>query len=147
MKKENLIACIIFLAVELLIPGLAGAETLTNDSIVKMQASGWSEGLIIAKIKRSQNNFDLSTDKIDSLRKNGVTDSVIKEMIQLQQIVGTEGPGHPLTTSNSGGTGTHILSPSPSLVNTGPISVSVVNNNVTLPQATFLSRFGEWLFK
>lgn len=83
MNKENSITRIIFLAVMLFSTSLwAGAETLTNDSIVKMQAGGLSEGVIVAKIKSSQNSFDLSTDKIVALKKAGVSDKVIEAMIQ-----------------------------------------------------------------
>lgn len=57
-----------------------------------MQASGLSEGVIVAKIKSSQNNFDLSTDKIVSLKTAGVSDKVIEAMIQSQSQVGNTPP-------------------------------------------------------
>ena len=57
------------------------AETLTNRSIVALSASGVGDEVIIAKIRSSDTRFDLSTDQIISLRKQGVSGPVIAAMI------------------------------------------------------------------
>ncbi|MFI5340083.1 MAG: hypothetical protein ACHQ7N_09620, partial [Candidatus Methylomirabilales bacterium] len=65
-----------------LVPGLSPAEVLTNDMIVTMVKAGLGEELIISKIKISQTQFDLSTNGILKLKKEGVGDPIIKAMME-----------------------------------------------------------------
>jgi hypothetical protein len=57
------------------------AETLTNRSIIALSASGVGDEVIIAKIRSSDTRFDLSTDQIIYLRKQGVSGPVIAAMM------------------------------------------------------------------
>ena len=57
-------------------------ETLNNDSIVQMVNTGLSESIIIAKIKSSGSSFDTSATALQSLKKQGVSDTVILAMVQ-----------------------------------------------------------------
>ncbi|MGI8544108.1 MAG: hypothetical protein ACR2MD_11630, partial [Aridibacter sp.] len=57
-------------------------ETLTNSEVLELVRSGFSEDLIIAKIKASDANFDTTTDGIKLLKKSGVSDSLILQMVQ-----------------------------------------------------------------
>ena len=58
------------------------AETLTDNSVLKMVKAGLGEDLIITKIKTSQSQFDLSTDKIIMLKNEKVSDKIIKAMLE-----------------------------------------------------------------
>jgi hypothetical protein len=60
------------------------AEILTNDTIVKLLGVGLSNEAIIAKIHASKTNFDLSTDQLITLKKEGVPSPVIAAMIEPQ---------------------------------------------------------------
>jgi len=66
----------------LLAPGLSAAEVLTNDTIVMLVKAGLGEGLIISKIKMSQGQYDLSTNGILQLKKDGVGDKIIQAMME-----------------------------------------------------------------
>jgi hypothetical protein len=68
-------------------PAEAGAEprlertpTLTNDSIVELVEAGFTDGTIVRRIERSPVDFDLSTPKLESLRKRRVSEPVIAAM-------------------------------------------------------------------
>jgi hypothetical protein len=65
---------------------LAGArgtaqEVLTNDSVINMVKAGLAEGIIIQKIRTSQQKFDTSTDALVKLKAARVPDKVIEAMI------------------------------------------------------------------
>lgn len=60
---------------------LAVAETITNETIVTMVKAGLGEELISSKIKTSQNQFDVSTESILKLKKEGVSEKIIKTML------------------------------------------------------------------
>ncbi|CAN5634235.1 hypothetical protein BH24ACI2_BH24ACI2_04890 [soil metagenome] len=57
-------------------------EILTNQKIVEMVKTGLSNEIVVAKIKSSKNSFDTSTTAIKELKKAGVSDTVILEMMQ-----------------------------------------------------------------
>lgn len=62
--------------------GARAAEVLTNDDIVTMVKAGLGEDLIMSKIKTSRNHFDLSTGSILKLKSEGVSEKIIKTMIE-----------------------------------------------------------------
>ncbi len=57
-------------------------EVLTNQAIIDMVKSRFSEGIIIAKIKSSRNSFDTSASALQSLKKNGATDAIMMAMME-----------------------------------------------------------------
>ncbi len=57
-------------------------ENLNNDSIVKMIGAGLSEMVVIAKIKSSNSSFDTSAAALQSLKKQGVSDTIVLAMVQ-----------------------------------------------------------------
>ncbi len=57
-------------------------EVLTNQSIIDMAKSRFSEAIIIAKIKSSRNSFDTSASALQSLKKNGATDGIMMAMME-----------------------------------------------------------------
>lgn len=56
-------------------------DTVTNKTIIQLKDAGLSSSIIKAKIQGSVCNFDLSTDALIALKKAGVPDDVITEML------------------------------------------------------------------
>lgn len=54
---------------------------LSVEDIVRLSKEGISEDVLIAKIKKNAKAFDLSPDEIVELKKLGITDSVIKVLL------------------------------------------------------------------
>jgi hypothetical protein len=59
---------------------LEKTPTLTNDSVIKLVEAGFSEGTIIKRIEDSPVDFDLSTAKLEELRRRRVTEPIILAM-------------------------------------------------------------------
>jgi len=60
-------------------------EPLTNAALVKLTRAGFKEKTIIAIISTRQPKFDLSTESMIQLKKNGVSEHVILAMLARQQ--------------------------------------------------------------
>jgi hypothetical protein len=54
--------------------------TLTNDSVIKLVEAGFSEGTIIKRIEDSPAEFDLSSARLEELRRRRVTEPIILAM-------------------------------------------------------------------
>ena len=54
--------------------------TLTNDSVIRLVEAGFSEGTIIKRIEDSPAEFDLSSSKLEELRRRRVTEAIILAM-------------------------------------------------------------------
>jgi hypothetical protein len=61
-------------------PKLTG-KVLTNDDILNLKNGGFSDELIIAKVKSSPGDYKLDTDDLLSLKKGGLSDVVIAAMV------------------------------------------------------------------
>lgn len=59
---------------------LEKTPTLTNDSVIKLVEAGFSEGTIIKRIEDSPADFDLSSAKLEELRRRRVTEAIILAM-------------------------------------------------------------------
>ena len=59
------------------------AETLNNTGVVELVGFGLGDEAIIAKIKASDGNYDISTDALRALKKAGVSSPVIAAMIDV----------------------------------------------------------------
>jgi hypothetical protein len=59
---------------------LEKTPTLTNESVIKLVEAGFSEGTIIKRIEDSPAEFDLSSAKLEELRRRRVTDAIILAM-------------------------------------------------------------------
>jgi hypothetical protein len=59
----------------------AQTETLTNKEIILMTQAGLSKDLIVRKIKETKGNYDTSAESLIDLKKAGVSDDVIKLMM------------------------------------------------------------------
>jgi tetratricopeptide (TPR) repeat protein len=64
------------------ISGALAAEVLTNDAVLTMVKAGLGEELIIGKVRISEAKYDLSTDGILKLKSDGVSEAIIKAMIE-----------------------------------------------------------------
>jgi hypothetical protein len=60
----------------------ARAETLTDSAVISLVKAGLGEGTVIAKIQTSATAFDLSTEQLVILKRNGVPDVVIAAMLR-----------------------------------------------------------------
>jgi hypothetical protein len=58
---------------------------LSVDEVVRLSQAGFSEDVIITKIKKNGKPFDLNTDELLDLKKAGVSDSVIKYLLDPSQ--------------------------------------------------------------
>ncbi len=68
----------VLLGLLLTTPSGFAQEVLTNQSVVEMVKAGLSERVIVAKIRTSPTNFDVRTDALIALKKNGVSEKVIE---------------------------------------------------------------------
>jgi len=68
---------------------------LTVEEVVKLSKSGFSDDVIITKIKRNGRAFDLSTDELLELKKSGVNDTVVKYLLDPSQPYTTPPPPAP----------------------------------------------------
>jgi tetratricopeptide (TPR) repeat protein len=66
----------------LIVPKALAAEILTNDAVVTMVKAGLGEEIILDKVKTSQGQFDLSVQGLVRLKESGVSEAVIKAMME-----------------------------------------------------------------
>ena len=81
MQRANggvILLCMLLMFAVRIVPA---AEVLTNDSIVTMVKAGLGEELILGKIKISQGQYDVSTDGLVKLKKDGVSEKIIQAMM------------------------------------------------------------------
>ncbi|NOT62042.1 MAG: hypothetical protein HOP19_17655 [Acidobacteria bacterium] len=67
-------------------PKLQRQPKLDNKAVLELIEAGFSEGTILRKIENSQVNFDLSAKSLADLRKNRVSESIIKAMSEAMGI-------------------------------------------------------------
>ncbi len=56
-------------------------EILTNANVVELYKDGFGESLVIAKIKSSKNNFDVSLSGLKQLRSDSIPQTIIETML------------------------------------------------------------------
>ena len=78
MKKTLLLILTAFL---ISITASAQNEKLTNQSILDMIELGFSEDVILTKIKTSEVDFDTSIDALKELKSKGVGDAIIMSIM------------------------------------------------------------------
>lgn len=57
-------------------------ELLTNESVIDLSRAGFKERTIITLIRTSETAFDISTSKLVELKRRGVNERIISEMIE-----------------------------------------------------------------
>ncbi len=87
--------------------GQTKIDTLTNEKIIQLTKIGLQPSVIVNKIKKSKNIFDVSTDALIKLTENGVATEVINEMMfvdsEIQNIVANyKDPKDPLSMREAG---------------------------------------------
>lgn len=60
----------------------AAAEVVTNETVLKLLGAGLPDQAIIAKIRTSKTQFDLSTDRLIELKTKGVSGPVLAAMLE-----------------------------------------------------------------
>lgn len=78
LRRTILLACFLML---LGLPAHAEQETLTNDSVIALVEAGFSEGIIIEKIRTSPRDFKTAIADLTALKKAGVSETIIQVMI------------------------------------------------------------------
>lgn len=68
----------------------AQKETLTNTSIIELANLGFGEDVIIEKIQHSSHDFNTSLSGLKRLKEAGVSDAVIKAMVNAQSAAAKE---------------------------------------------------------
>ena len=74
---------------------------LTVEEVIKLTRAGFAEDIIITKIKKNAKAFDLSTDELLDLKKVGVSDNVIKYLLDPAQPYSPPPSNPPTSTSAS----------------------------------------------
>ena len=69
--------------------------SLTIEDVVRMAKAEVAEEIIIARVKTNAKAFDLNTDEIVELRKDGVSDTVVKYLIDPSQPYSPPAPPPP----------------------------------------------------
>ena len=80
MKFLALPVLTLFICIQTAFPQ-SKTEILTNASIVSMTKAGLANMIIVSKIESSTCKFDLSTNSLIDLKKQGVGDEVVKSMM------------------------------------------------------------------
>ncbi len=77
-------SCLILLFIGILLPSGSYAQTndvVTNQTITQLSKAGIGKQIIFAKIDNSVCNFDVSTDGLIALKRDGVPDDIVAAMI------------------------------------------------------------------
>lgn len=79
MKKFKLISSLLLFLLLIQLKGY-GQEVLTNQSVLSLVTAKVDQGIIISKIKSSENQFDLGTEGVIALKQGKVNDKIVEEM-------------------------------------------------------------------
>lgn len=60
-----------FATIAIVMSSSAAAETLNNEAVLTLLNAGLGDDVVIAKIKSSPSNFELSTDTVIALKQRG----------------------------------------------------------------------------
>jgi hypothetical protein len=119
--------------------GAASSSGLTVDGVISLLNAGLSDDLIIAKIQKSGQSFDLSTDDMVRLKKAKASDAVIKAMMDAAPAAPGPTPAPAVT---SGPAAAAAPAPTPSPGSPGPNAVAENPNMGKLPKESFLGTIG-----
>jgi hypothetical protein len=81
------LALTVFVAAFVLVVPAEAQQGLTNTDIVKMQAAGLSESIILSTVNTQPAAYDTSTDGLLALKKAGVSDAVVAAMISRNAVM------------------------------------------------------------
>lgn len=60
---------------------VSAQEVMTNETVIQMVKTGFSESVILAKMRSSQTKFDTRTDALIELKKAGVPEKVMQAIV------------------------------------------------------------------
>lgn len=60
---------------------VSAQEVMTNETVIQMVKAGFSESVILAKMRSSQTKFDTRTDALIELKKAGVPEKVMQAIV------------------------------------------------------------------
>jgi hypothetical protein len=89
--SRALLLSLLSMALTAVLVGLQGAQTLGStaplsvEEVVKLSHTELSEEVIVTKIKKNGKAFDLSTEELLELKKSGVSDNIIKFLLDPSQ--------------------------------------------------------------
>jgi hypothetical protein len=89
--SRALLLSLLSMALTVVLVGLQGAQTLGStaplsvEEVVKLSHTVLSEEVIVTKIKKNGKAFDLSTEELLELKKSGVSDNIIKFLLDPSQ--------------------------------------------------------------
>jgi len=115
-SKLFTVAATLFLALNIV--AQSKTEVLTNVSIINLHKAGLDAGVISSKIESSSCKFDVSTNGLVGLKKQGVPDDIIKLMVEKDS-------NKPATPS---GSSKPIAEPKKENVKTSALSVDLMNH-------------------
>lgn len=72
---------LLLLIITLSVNAYSQSETMTNKSIIEMMGMGFSDDIIIAKIKEGKGDFSTSIEELKDLKDKGVSDAIIVEIM------------------------------------------------------------------
>lgn len=84
----RLISILIIFTILCSVKGIAQTEILTNQSIIDMVDSGFSEGIILAKIRNTRCDFNTDVTSLKILKEKNVSDHIIVAMINASRKIG-----------------------------------------------------------
>src|SRR5215216_1578755 len=90
--KSLIIAALCLLAIQTQAQELPAVkpQRLSNKDVVMMVKAGISSDVVIAKMRTSDCDFDTGPQALAGLRRDGVPDDVLKEMVLIQSEVSKE---------------------------------------------------------
>ena len=80
------VSCLLFFGTHVAYSQSSLESDVDNARIIEMTHKGLGDDVIIARIKASATKFSLSDDDLATLKKSGVSDSVVAAMIQSTQL-------------------------------------------------------------
>jgi hypothetical protein len=87
--------------------------SLTIEEVVRLSTAGLSDELIVARVKRNAKAFDLNADEIVALRGSGVSETVIKYLVDPALPYTPPAPPPPASAPANGPPGPPPLPPKP----------------------------------
>lgn len=83
-----------------------GGESLTVEEVVKLSEAGFSEEVIVTRIKKNGKAFDLNAAELVELKKIGLSDAIIKYLLDPSQPYAPAPPPPPPAPSRTDASGT-----------------------------------------
>jgi hypothetical protein len=81
IKIKGLSIALLSLTLPAVVSGQTTANVMTNASVVRLVKAGFSEKSLISIIRSRPSRFDLGTERLVELKKSGVSEKIILEML------------------------------------------------------------------